>query len=153
MWAWKSRVWKYQNYFRHTIKTQCTPLKILMLCINHKVITHVASPLKTPQLNSHSQPFPGMRESVIMCSFIKRWWTPLVDFRNIFLTHTVVSPSYYDSHHSFSLYHCSSQHHLHWLSRLPGHKEEILHNSCTPSACHHCQHLHVSLFFILATKL
>ena len=40
-----------KTIFRHTIETQRAPLKISMLCINHKVITHVALLLKTPQLN------------------------------------------------------------------------------------------------------
>ena len=42
-----------------------------MCGFNHKVITYVASLLKTPQLNLCSQLFPGIRESIVMHSFIK----------------------------------------------------------------------------------
>jgi len=104
--------------------------------------------LKIPQLNLCSQPFPGIRASVIMHTFIERQWTPLVDLRNNFLTHTVISPSYYDSHCSFILYHCSSWPTQCFLSTLPGFKDAIPALCCAPNACWYHWYLCTSLRFL-----
>jgi len=77
----------------------------------------------------------------------KRWWISLEDLRKIFLTHTVISPSYYDSQRSFSLYHCSLQPAQRFLSALPGFEAAIPALCCAPDACWCRQHLRTSLQF------
>jgi len=77
----------------------------------------------------------------------KRQWISLEDLRKFFLTHTVISPSYYDSQRSFSLYHCSSWPAQCFLSTLPGFKAAIPALCCAPDACWCCQHLRTSLRF------
>jgi len=86
----------------------------------------------------------GKRRHVLLH---KRQWISLEDLRKIFLTHTVISPSYYDSQHSFSLYHCSLRPAQCFLSTLPGFKAAIPALCCAPDACWCRQHLRTSLWF------
>jgi len=77
----------------------------------------------------------------------KRRWISLEGLRKFFLNHTVVSPSYYDSQRSFSLYHCSSWPAQHFLPALPGFEATIPAPCRALDACWCRQHLHTSLWF------
>jgi len=129
------------------IKTQCTPLKILTLHINHKVITYAASLIENSSIEFM---FPTVSRHKGKCRHVllhKKWWISLVDLRKNFLTHTVISPSYYDSQCSFSLYHCSLWPAHCFLSTLPGFEAAIPALCCAPDAHWYRQYLRTSLWF------